>query len=151
MDESGQKLAGILKQTDAIIGYTPMGDEPAYRAFLNENEIRIPEFLVPVDKETLPDTLGRALEATYRGKSVALFIPGRRFDQFGTRHGRGFGWYDRFLAGVPPEWVRIGVLSPELLHEKLERKNWDQPVDYLLIRDDTGYAIVETGARFPRT
>jgi hypothetical protein len=69
------------------------------------------------------------------GKNVCVFVPGTSFDSFGTRHGRGGGWYDRFLSAIPREWLRIGVatLSSFKNDTKLKRQLWDEQVDYILI------------------
>ncbi|MDO8511648.1 MAG: 5-formyltetrahydrofolate cyclo-ligase [bacterium] len=62
-----------------------------------------------------------------------LFLPGQKFDITGTRHGRGFGWYDRLLAGLPNEWIRIGIATEsQISHTPLIRNPWDQPADWLI-------------------
>lgn len=67
------------------------------------------------------------------GKKVYILIPGKRFDHLGTRHGRGGGWYDRFLSAVPREWLRIGVVGTgSLSAQPLIRRPWDEPMDLLL-------------------
>lgn len=69
---------------------------------------------------------------------TALFIPGRRFDTSGTRHGQGGGWYDRFLALVPREWLRIGFCFPDQLSPTpLKRESWDQAMDYVVVVNRT--------------
>ena len=132
----------------SVVGYSPMQDEPGYEAFLSANGIPPSDFLIPASKEILPEETARMLREKYASKSVAIFMPGRRFDASGTRHGRGHGWYDRLLAGVPEEWLRVGVLSPELLSvEPLQRESWDQPVDILLVVDSGSFKVLETKAR----
>ena len=84
----------------------------------------------------------------YPENRAYVLVPGRRFDRHGTRYGRGGGWYDRFLSEVPTSWLRIGVTrTQDLADGRLERKPWDQPVDWLLIEADDGWHAVETKAR----
>lgn len=68
--------------------------------------------------------------------STYLLIPGTKFDEAGTRHGRGGGWYDQFLAIAPTSWVRIGVVGEgQWSDTKLIRQTWDQPMDGFLFSD----------------
>lgn len=137
----------FLRQA-SVVGYSPMQDEPDYEAFLYANGFPSSDYLIPASKEILPQEIAHTLREKYASKSVVIFMPGRRFDTAGTRHGRGHGWYDRLLAEVPLEWLRVGVLSHELLSaEPLKREVWDQPVDVLLVADREGFKVVETKAR----
>lgn len=142
--EGKQKLVEVLQNIPGSVGYVPMSDEPDYTEFLKENKIALPSLFVPATKDVDPSKLAAEFTLQYP-KGAAIFVPGRGFDTSGTRHGRGAGWYDRFLAEVPSEWVRIGVLRPELLHEKLQRESWDQPVHFLLIETHDGYEAYQTG------
>ncbi len=66
---------------------------------------------------------------------VYLLVPGTRFDRFGTRRGRGGGWYDRFLSRLPRAWLRIGVATDgRLVDAPLLRQPWDEPMDWLVER-----------------
>jgi len=141
-----EKLVKVLQSVPASIGYVPMGDEPDYRGFLDEHGIAQPSAFVPASKDLVPSELAKRFKAGYP-EGAALFIPGRRFDKNGTRHGRGAGWYDRFLSEVPSGWVRVGVAAPELMHEKLERKSWDQPVHFVLVKTPDGYEVWDAGER----
>jgi 5-formyltetrahydrofolate cyclo-ligase len=124
-----------------------MPGEPDFRPF----------FKVPVVYGIAPDArLDPAQEATIACERVgtlrtAVLLPGTQFDASGTRHGRGGGWYDRFLAQVPEEWIRIGVALPEQFSQTaLTRQSWDQPVDYVCVIAGKEITWHATHARFDR-
>jgi len=106
--------------------------------------------------EIKPDTsldprevVAHAIE-TVQGRIAAILIPGRRFDASGTRHGKGAGWYDRFLAQVPASWTRIGFcFDDQFSDEPLVRESWDEPMDYVVVvpRDGRDPVLYTTGAR----
>lgn len=126
----------ISKRT-RIIGFEPMSDEPAYDDYLQKLGLQIPEDRIPADASKDPFETALHFVGLYKGESVALYIPGRQFDMQGTRHGRGHGWYDRFLSKVPRTWYRVGVLNADALSgDVLTRKPWDEPMDALLIFED---------------
>ncbi|MCF7815714.1 MAG: hypothetical protein K9M10_01205 [Candidatus Pacebacteria bacterium] len=70
-----------------------------------------------------------------KGRRMCVLVPGTAFDSSGTRHGRGGGWYDRFLSRIPKGWLRIGVATPMSFKsgEVLKRQPWDEQVDYIFI------------------
>jgi len=146
MPES-QELVSLLKKAHAFIGYTPLADEPQYRPYLLASGFTQPEFQVPMDAAVDPFSLAEQYSAEHSGKRVALFIPGRKFAPSGVRAGRGVGWYDRLLSKVPPDWVRVGVAHPWHLFEHLEKKEWDQDMDFILIEEEDGYDVIKTSAR----
>ncbi len=132
----------LLRQADVVVGYTPIGDEPQYEHFLKEKNATAGLTYLPPHREHSPHDAAKKFVEEYHGKKVCLFIPGRAFDASGTRHGRGGGWYDRFLSEVPREWLRIGVLNAAQLSEmSLTRQSWDEPMDYLLICDTDVWQI----------
>lgn len=61
----------------------------------------------------------------------AVVVPGLCFDQAGYRLGYGKGYYDRFLGGLPPTVLTVGLVPAALIVERLPRDPWDTPVQYL--------------------
>lgn len=55
-------------------------------------------------------------------------VPGVAFDAHGYRLGRGGGYYDRFLAALPPTVPRIGLAFRCQRVPRLPRASHDQPV-----------------------
>ena len=81
--------------------------------------------------------LGMQEPRTSRGKHIShldmLLMPLLACDTHGTRIGMGGGYYDRTLAFAPQRPYRLGIAHNfQLIHARLPRKNWDQPVDALL-------------------
>ncbi len=78
---------------------------------------------------------------------VVILIPGRLFDITGTRHGRGGGWYDRFLAAVPREWFRVGFCyESQFSAAPLLREAWDQPMDAVCVVGEDGLRVLVPSA-----
>ena len=67
----------------------------------------------------------------------AIFIPGLAFSKDGGRLGFGGGWYDRLLARIPDETIKIGVCWDELLIDSVPMDAWDVHVDGTLT--EAGY------------
>lgn len=61
-----------------------------------------------------------------------VIVPGVAFDKFGNRLGRGAGYYDRFLAGVPKKIPRIGLAFDFQVLPVLPKDCHDLPVDKVL-------------------
>ena len=141
-------LNSALKLHAVEINYTPMNDEvPIDRVPLNRENITT-SISIPTNKEA--DPLGWAMKCreTVAKNQAHILIPGTEFDMFGTRHGRGLGWYDRFLSQIPEDWLRIGVVPLKAFsHKKLIRKSWDEPIDWVLVEKQNGWCIYETHAR----
>lgn len=81
-----------------------------------------------------------------------IALPGRQFDALGTRLGQGGGWYDRFLAKAPVEWLRVGFcFTTQFSETPLPRQPWDEPVDVVCVVDkETGLlSCTQTRARLP--
>jgi 5-formyltetrahydrofolate cyclo-ligase len=63
-----------------------------------------------------------------------LVVPGLLFARDGTRLGRGTGHYDRLLARVRPDAVRIGICYADRVRDALPSAPHDVPV-HLLVTD----------------
>lgn len=61
-----------------------------------------------------------------------LFVPGLAFTSTGGRLGRGGGFYDRFLAGVHPRAVKLGICFHAQLVTGLPLELHDQDVDLMV-------------------
>lgn len=59
----------------------------------------------------------------------AVIIPMIAFDEEGTRVGYGKGFYDRYLKGVRPDCLKIGVCYFEALEAVEDRDEFDVPLD----------------------
>jgi 5-formyltetrahydrofolate cyclo-ligase len=64
----------------------------------------------------------------------ALAVPGMLFAPDGTRLGRGSGHYDRMLARVRPDALRIGICYSDRVRDALPSAPHDVPV-HLLVTD----------------
>ena len=138
-EEKGHKaLATLLAPFHAFVTYEPLRTDVPFTDYVSLEHadtiygIKPRASLDPVEearksKETL-SCQGSTLT------EVAIFIPGRRFDTLGTRHGQGGGWYDRFLAQVPNTWLRVGFCyDDQFSNEPLVRQSWDQAMDAVCV------------------
>lgn len=114
---------------DSVIAYTPIDDEP--------NPLILgfprPSYVVPAMGDADIGAALRTARHAVHGE-VCVLVPGRAFDNTGTRHGRGGGWYDRFLSRAPREWITVGVTNPERFSDSpLPRAEHDVPMDWIAI------------------
>lgn len=61
----------------------------------------------------------------------AALVPGLAFDREGRRLGHGKGYYDRFLKGLPPRVITIGLVPQALVLQALPEDPWDVRVQCL--------------------
>ena len=64
-----------------------------------------------------------------------VIVPGLAFTKDGDRLGQGGGWYDRFLAGVRPDCITIGVAFGPQVVAALPVEPHDVRMD-LVVTDD---------------
>lgn len=131
----------MLAPFGAFISYVPLKSEVPYLDYVSLPEGAITYPIAP-RAELDPNGEAHAACATVGDTPAAIFIPGREFDVSGTRHGRGGGWYDRFLVHIPRKWKRIGFCYQSQFSEKaLVRESWDQPVDVVCVVKETGTLV----------
>ena len=110
---------------------------------------RLREGIVMVPKAPPePRALAAELSSQLPKERVCIFVPGTRFDASGMRIGRGGGWYDRFLAACPRDWVRIGITDISNFSEtSLPRASHDEPVDFVVVRNGKIWKDYQANAR----
>jgi len=64
-----------------------------------------------------------------------IVVPGLAFDRRGNRLGHGFGYYDRFLGGLPEGVPRVGLAWAGQLVPGVPVDAWDVPVHALVTEE----------------
>ncbi len=59
-------------------------------------------------------------------------VPGVAFDPHGGRLGHGGGHYDRLLAQLPPDCIRVGTCFSVQVVPRVPREDHDEPVDVVV-------------------
>jgi 5-formyltetrahydrofolate cyclo-ligase len=78
-----------------------------------------------------------------------VVVPGLAFDRRGNRLGRGFGYYDRFLEGLPESVPRVGLAWAGQLVPGVPVDTWDVPVHALVTEE--GVVRVVKASGYPET
>ena len=131
------ELQKKIDSAENILLYQPLPDEPN---ILNEVVIHEDKSIYYAPKNKSVDPVFFAKQITTRiSGNVLMLIPGTKFDNLGNRQGHGGGWYDRLLEKAPGEWVKIGICKPDNYQAEplANLKPWDQPMDYVVVIDDT--------------
>lgn len=68
-----------------------------------------------------------------------MLLPGLAFSRTGERLGRGGGYYDRYLAKLPPEVLKIGLAFSEQIAEALPTEEHDLKVDMVITEKEVIY------------
>ena len=131
-----EKLQQLVAQSVASILYVPTKTEIDYNIPSFPLQIHSNNLVIPKDKNSNPFKWAINSINKFKDSKVCVLIPGTRFDVYGTRHGKGAGWYDRFLSTLPSNWLRVGIIDKTKLSDtKLIRQEWDQSVDWVLVHD----------------
>jgi 5-formyltetrahydrofolate cyclo-ligase len=145
------KLQALLSPPTRIISYTSISSEvDPFVLFPNAQSLVV--YTIEPDPSLDPAHEASQSETSVASAPGLLFIPGRRFDATGTRHGKGFGWYDRFLSKVPSSWIRVGFCFDEQFSATvLTREPWDEPMDFVCVVNKMNELLEcnETYARAP--
>lgn len=64
-----------------------------------------------------------------------VIVPGIAWDKRGYRVGFGGGYFDRLLAGLRPDCVRVGLAYSIQVVEKISADPWDEPVNWLVTEE----------------
>ena len=72
-----------------------------------------------------------------------VVVPGLAFDRRGNRLGHGFGYYDRFLGGLPEGVPRVGLAWAGQLVPGVPVDAWDVPV-HALVTEEGVIRVVKT-------
>lgn len=141
-------LIALVNTFTTVITYAPLRTEVAFSALVPSMAGHVYE--IPARAAIDPTEEALKAAAFANEEPTCVLIPGRRFDASGTRLGQGGGWYDRFLARVPSEWLRIGFcFDDQFSSTPLPRESWDQVMDYVAVvaRDSGTLTLHATNAR----
>lgn len=128
-----QELEKKLRQHNSSIRYSPMKHEIRYdiSSFFTQTS---DDIILPNNKTIDPFVWADHCKSILISKKPYLLIPGKQFDIYGNRIGRGAGWYDRFLSKIPRKWLRIGVTDISSFSRTPIKQNlWDEKVDWIVV------------------
>lgn len=75
-----------------------------------------------------------------------IVVPGLAFDRRGNRLGFGFGYYDRFLGGLPESVPRVGLACASQLVPEVPVDAWDVPVHALVTEEGVIRVVNASGS-----
>lgn len=78
-----------------------------------------------------------------------IVVPGLAFDRRGNRLGHGFGYYDRFLGGLPASVPRVGLAWASQRIPEVPVDAWDVPVHALVTEEGVIRVVNASGSPEP--
>lgn len=106
-----------------------------------EGEGLVPRLVRDPDLDLVPGYRGLLEPAPDRAPSVdpaaldAVVVPGLAFDRRGARLGYGAGFYDRFLAGLPPRAWRVALAYAGQVLDLVPTQPWDALVHVIVTEE----------------
>jgi hypothetical protein len=145
METSLQELQKILSDSQGVVLYKPLAGEIDYTDPSFPLKIVSEIIMLPDHKEADPFEWAAQCAEQFKNKKAYILIPGTQFDMQGTRHGKGGGWYDRFLSKIPNTWPKIGIAhESQISFSPIKKELWDIPVDWLIVFGDGKWTVYKT-------
>lgn len=119
----------------------------ALRCFQSGKTICVPRVdwarkdMIPVEVTSFDDRMDtdeHGIRAPRYGRPVSpllidlIVVPGLAFDAAGRRIGRGGGYYDRFLARLRQDCVKVGIAFDEQMVDQVPVDDWDINMDCVI-------------------
>lgn len=96
----------------------------------------------------LEPSIPAGVEPLLSGWDIVV-VPGLAFDRRGNRLGRGFGYYDRFLGGLPESVPRVGLACAGQVVPEVPVDAWDVPVHALVTEEGVIRVVKASGSPEP--
>jgi 5-formyltetrahydrofolate cyclo-ligase len=145
MNFSLQEFNNLTATYNGVILYKPLTGEIDYTKTFFSIDLHPNQIVLPANKNEDPFVWADKCIGHFKTDTPYILIPGTSFDIYGTRHGKGAGWYDRFLSKVPNTWLKIGIThASKLSLERLHRQTWDQTMDFVIANHKNFWDIYKT-------
>ncbi len=148
-----QKVLDVCRDKNVVFIFISKDDEVETRSIIGELILQDKTIVVPItemEKGTMKISRLVSLEDVSAGvygiyepteqkdfpkEDIDIFlVPGTVFDKSGNRKGRGYGYFDRFLADIKGKRLIVGLCYENQIVKKLEINSWDVPVDRVIAK-----------------